>query len=317
MAAGIDEGDEVITSPNTFLASANCVVYCGGSPKFADIESDTANIDPKEIEKRITSKTKAIVPVHFAGQSCDMQAIHKIAKKRGLKIIEDAAHAIGSDYKGTKVGSCKFSDMVTFSFHPVKTITTGEGGAIMTNDPALYEKLLMLRSHGMTKNPKRLEKNDGPWYYEMQTLGYNGRLTDIQAALGLSQMKRLEKFKAKRRNLVEMYKKMLGSDERFSLLKEKTYSNACFHLCPLLVNFDVVRQTKKEIFAGLSSKGISLQVHYIPVHTQPFYRDRGFREGDFPLTEEYYRKTMSLPLYPDLTKADVKHLVKIIREVVR
>ncbi|MGL6194885.1 MAG: UDP-4-amino-4,6-dideoxy-N-acetyl-beta-L-altrosamine transaminase [Thermoguttaceae bacterium] len=317
LALGIHSGDEVITSPNTFLASANCIAYCGGTPKFADIESETGNIDPKKIEASITAKTKAIIPVHFAGQSCNMQAIRRIAKKHDLKIIEDAAHAIGSDYNDTKVGSCKYSDLTTFSFHPVKTITTGEGGAIMTNDGNLYEKLLMLRSHGMTKTPQRLEKNDGPWYYEMQTLGYNGRLTDIQAALGISQMKRLEKFKAKRRKIVEMYKKMLGGDDRFGFLEEKQYSNACFHLFPLLLNLDEVKKTKKEIFVDLSSRGINLQVHYIPVHTQPYYREQGFREGDFPLAEEYYHKTLSLPLYPDLASADIRHIVRVVKEVVR
>jgi len=243
LALDIVPGDEAITSPNTFLASANCVAYCGGNPTFADIEPTTANIDAKKIEAAITLHTKAIIPVHFAGQSCDMAAIQKIAKKHGLKVIEDAAHAIGSDYKNTKVGSCRYSDMTTFSFHPVKTITTGEGGAITTNDAGLYEKLLMLRSHGMTKNLQRLTKNDGPWYYEMQMLGYNGRITDLQSALGLSQLKRLEKFKAKRRQLVETYRKLFHGDERFTMLEEKSYSNACFHLCPVLLNFGVVRKS--------------------------------------------------------------------------
>ena len=317
LALNIGRGDEAITSPNTFLASANCIAYCGGNPTFADIEPTTANIDPKNIETKITSKTKAIIPVHFAGQSCDMAAIQKIARKYGLKIIEDAAHAIGSDYKDSKVGSCKYSDLTTFSFHPVKTITTGEGGAIMTNDDELYEKLLMLRSHGMTKSPKRLEKNGGAWYYEMQMLGYNGRITDIQSALGISQLKRLEKFKAKRRKLVETYRKLLEGDERFSMLEEKSYSNTCFHLCPALLNFDIVRKSKKEIFSDLATNGIHLQVHYIPVSTQPFYKGRGFKDGDYPNAEEYYRCAMSLPLYADLTVSDVRYIVKTIKEVVR
>ena len=313
----IGHGDEAITSPNTFLASANCIAYCNGNPTFADIEPTTANIDPKKIEAKITAKTKAIIPVHFAGQSCDMAAIQKIARKHDLKIIEDAAHAIGSDYKNSKVGSCRYSDLTTFSFHPVKTITTGEGGAIMTNDDELYEKLLMLRSHGMTKNPHRLKKNDGPWYYEMQMLGYNGRITDLQSALGISQMKRLEAFKKKRRKLVETYGKLFSGDERFAMLEEKSYSNACFHLCPVLLNFDVVRKSKKEIFIELSGKGIYSQVHYIPVTNQPFYKARGYKDGDFPFAEEYYHRTMSLPLYADLTTSDVRHIVKTVKEVVK
>ncbi|MDR2117145.1 MAG: UDP-4-amino-4,6-dideoxy-N-acetyl-beta-L-altrosamine transaminase [Planctomycetaceae bacterium] len=317
LALEIEPDDEVITSPNTFLASANCIVYVGGNVKFADIDLTTANIDPKNIEKQITPKTKAIIPVHFAGQPCDMQSIQNIAKKHNIKIVEDAAHALGSDYKNTKIGSCNYSDLTTFSFHPVKTITTGEGGAIMTNDKELYEKLIMFRSHGMTKNPKLLHKNDGQWYYEMQMLGYNGRMTDIQSALGISQLKRINKFKAKRRKIVETYKTLLGNDKRFSFLDEKTYSETCFHLCPLLVNFDVVKKSKREIFTDLSSCGINLQVHYIPVHTQPFYKDYGYKTGDFPLSEKYYEKTMSLPLYADLTTNDVKYIVKIIKEVVK
>jgi UDP-4-amino-4,6-dideoxy-N-acetyl-beta-L-altrosamine transaminase len=317
LALEIEKDDEVITSPNTFLASANCVIYAGGKPKFADIDSATANIDPKNIEKQVTTKTKAIIPVHFAGQSCDMSAIQNIAKKYNLKIIEDAAHAIGSDYKNTKIGSCQYSDLTTFSFHPVKTITTGEGGAIMTNDEELYEKLLMLRSHGMTKNPKRLQKNDGQWYYEMQMLGYNGRLTDIQSALGISQLKRVDKFKSKRRKIVETYKTLFGNDERFSFLIEKEYSDACFHLCPLLLNFEVLKKTKKEIFTELSSYGINLQVHYIPIHSQPFYKAMGFKIGDYPFAENYYKKTMSLPLYTDLAQNDIKYITKTVKEIIR
>lgn len=299
LALGVNHGDEVITSPNTFLASANCILYAGGTVKFADIETDTANIDPIEIEKQITEKTKGIIPVHFAGQSCDMQKIQEIAQKHNLFVVEDAAHAIGSDYKDTKVGSCKYSDMTIFSFHPVKTITTGEGGAITTNNKELYEKLLALRSHGMYKEGKM----STTWEYEMRELGYNYRLTDIQAALGISQMKKLDKFKKRRREIVEYYNKNLGLPH----LIEQDYSNACFHLYPVMV------RNREEFYHKAKNVGLNLQVHYIPVHTQPYYKNLGFKEGDYPNAEIYYKKCISLPLYPGLSNADLKEIVKRVK----
>jgi perosamine synthetase len=338
-------GDEVITSPNTFLASANCVLYAGGNIQFADIEPETANIDSLKIEKKITPKTKAIIPVHFAGQSCDMEKIYQIAQKHNLKIIEDAAHAIGSNYnptptvfanslrkgstgqeatpverlritgKNNKVGSCKYSDMTIFSFHPVKTITTGEGGAITTNNKNIYKKLLTLRTIGITKDPKLLTKNDGPWYYETHHLGFNYRLSDIHSALGISQLKKLDTFKAKRRTIVKMYRNAFADDERFSLLEEKSYSNASFHLCPLLINFEKIKLNKKELFVKLQNAGLFLQVHYIPVHTQPLYKKLGFKKGDFPIAEKYYRKTISLPLYPTLKNKEISHIIKTIKNI--
>jgi len=317
LALGITTGDEVITSPNTFLASSNCILYTGGTPKFADIESETATISAEEIEKQITPNTKGIIPVHFAGQSCDMEKIKDIADRHNLFVVEDAAHAIASEYKGTKVGSCKYSDMTIFSFHPVKTITTAEGGAITTNNKELYEKLLLFRSHGVTKNSALLTQNDGLWYYQMQELGYNYRITDIQAALGISQLKRLDKFAQKRRQIVDWYRQEFARDEKFSLLEEKEYSKACFHLCPLLIDFKKISISKKELFSKLQKNGLNLQVHYIPVHTQPYYKNLGFKEGDFPNAEEYYKKALSLPLYVDLNYSDVKQIVKIIKETAK
>ncbi len=315
LALGIGKGDEVITTPMTFVATANCILYAGGIVKFADIDEKTACIDPVNIEKAISNKTKAIIPVHFAGQSCDMERIYKIAQDNSLFIIEDAAHAIGSYYKYTKVGSCKYSNMTIFSFHPVKTITTAEGGAITTNDQVLYEKLLRLRSHGITRKEAYLINNDGPWYYEMLDLGFNYRLTDIQAALGISQLKRLDKFIKRRREIVEIYKQAFLGDNRFNFLVEKEYSKAAYHLFPLLINFDEVRLTKKEIFAKLEQKGLKLQVHYIPVHLQPYYRNLGFNLGDFSNSEDYYKKTISLPLYSSLSNRDVAKIVSMIREI--
>ncbi len=317
LALDVKNGDEVLTSPNTFLASANCALYVAATPKFADIDPETACISVEEIKKNLSAKTKVLIPVHFAGQSCDMKAIKKIADEKSLFIVEDAAHAIGSEYDGSKVGSCKYSDMTIFSFHPVKNMTTGEGGAITTNDEKIYKKLLSLRSHGMTKDPNILTKNDGPWYYEMHEPGFNYRLTDIQAALGVSQFRKLDKFAKRRREIVEFYRKEFAADDRFSFLKEREYSKACFHLFPLLINFEKVKSSKKEIFVKLQERGLNLQIHYIPVHLQPFYKTLGFKEGDFPLAEKYYQQTISLPLYYGLKDSDLVEIVSIVKEIVK
>ena len=303
MAAGVGYGDEVITSPMTFLASANCARFCGANVKFADIQKDTANIDPNEIRKQITEKTKAVVPVHFAGQSCDMKAINDVLyeTKRKIYIIEDAAHAIGSDYKDTKVGSCKYSDMTVFSFHPVKTITTCEGGAVTTNNEELYKKLCAFRAHGMHKDGEMLKT----WEYEMRELGYNYRMTDVQSALGISQLKRLDKFKKRRREIVDFYNENLGLPH----LIEKDFSNACFHLYPILV------ENRKEFYFKAKEVGLNLQVHYIPVHTQPYYQGLGYKWGDYPNAEDYYNHCISLPLYPDLKNSDLKEIVKRIKRI--
>ena len=299
LAACVTQGDEVITSPMTFLASANCARYCGADVIFADIEKDTANIDAVEIQKHISEKTKAIVPVHFAGQSCNMEAIRSLLPAdRKVYIIEDAAHAIGSNYKETRVGSCKYSDMTVFSFHPVKTITTGEGGAVTTNSEELYKKLLAYRSHGM--------QHTEDWKYDMVELGLNYRMTDIQAALGLSQIRRLDEFKKRRREIVDYYNKNLDLPH----LVERDYSNACFHLYPILVN------DRESFYHKAKEVGLNLQVHYIPVHTQPYYQNLGYKWGDYPNAENYYEHCISLPLYPDLSDNDLFDIIKRIKEIV-
>ena len=269
--------------------------------QLLDIDPETANIDPAEIEKRITDKTKVLIPVHFAGQSCDMEAISKIAKKHDLIVIEDAAHAIGSEYKNTKVGSCAYSDMTVFSFHPVKTITTGEGGAVMTNSKELYDKLCALRAHGMHKDGDMVNT----WEYEMRELGYNYRMTDFQAALGISQLKKLDAFKARRREIVEYYNEHLGLPH----LIERDFSNACFHLYPVLV------ENRRDFYFKAREAGLNLQVHYIPVHTQPYYARYGYKQGDYPKAENYYAHCISLPLYPALTDGDLKEIVGRIRGI--
>lgn len=298
LAAGVGLDDEVITTPITFLASANCARYCGADVKFADILEDTANIDPNEIKKHLSEKTKAIVPVHFAGQSCDMEKINALlSKDKKIYIIEDAAHAIGSEYKGSKVGSCKYSDMTVFSFHPVKTITTCEGGAVTTNDKELYEKLLAYRSHGMhhTKN----------WEYDMIELGFNYRMTDVQAALGVSQLKKLDKFKKRRREIVEFYNKNLDLKH----LEEKDFSNACFHLYPVLV------ENREKFYLEARKVGLNLQIHYIPVHLQPYYKQFGYKQGDYPKAEKYYSQCISLPLYYDLSDDDLIEIMNRIKSI--
>lgn len=301
LALGIGTNDEVITSPNTFLASANCVLYVGGTVQFADIEPDTGNIDVNEIKRRITPRTRAIIPVHFAGQSCDMEAIYDLAHEKGLFVVEDAAHAIGSNYKKTKVGCCRYSDMTVFSFHPVKTITTGEGGAITTNSENLYKKLQALRSHGMYKEDAMAQN----WQYEMRELGYNYRMTDIQAALGISQLDKLERFKQRRREIVDYYNKQLGLPH----LTEREYSNACFHLYPILI------ENRCDFYFKAKELLLNLQVHYVPVHTQPYYQRLGFKWGDYPKAEAYYARTISLPLYPALTDKDLTEIVERIKSI--
>ncbi|MDR1235836.1 MAG: UDP-4-amino-4,6-dideoxy-N-acetyl-beta-L-altrosamine transaminase [Holosporaceae bacterium] len=307
-ALNLSEKDEVITCPVTFLASANCVRYVNASVNFADADIETGNISIDEIRKKVTPMTKAVIPIHFAGQSCDVKAFSELREK-GICVIEDAAHALGSDYEDAKVGSCKYSDAAVFSFHPVKNITTGEGGAITTNDRELAQRLKRLRSHGMNRNPAEfVNESDGKWYYEMQELGYNYRMTEMQAALGISQLKRIEQFKQKRRYIVEKYKEIFAGDDRISFLTEKKFSNACWHICPLLIDFEKLGIDKKKFFNDLCDAGIHPAVQYIPVHLHPYYQNLNFKKGEYPTAEKYYAQTVSLPLYYDLSDDDVEYI---------
>ena len=284
---------------------------------FADIDEATACIDPTSISQRIGTGTRVIIPVHFAGRSCNMEEIARIAREAGAFVVEDAAHAIGSEYNGKKVGSCIHSDMTVFSFHPVKTITTAEGGAVTTNDGNLYERLATLRNHGITRDPSKLvAESDGPWYYEMQTLGYNYRLTDVQAALGISQLGRLGDFVARRRHIVKLYRSELSSLPGCFLLSADADAYSAYHLFPILVDFTKLTISKARMFELLEEKGLHLQVHYIPVHLQPYYRNLGFGPGMFPKAEAYYRKTISLPLYPSLTDREVRRAAGIVRTII-
>lgn len=317
-ALELGEGTEGITTPNTFLASSNCMVYNNVKPVFADIDPVSYNIDPMEIEKHISAKTKLLIPVHFAGLPCKMEEISAIAKKNNLHVIEDAAHAIGSQYAdGSYVGNCKYSDMTVFSFHPVKTITTAEGGAVTTNDEKLYQKLCMLRSHGTTKDENLLTKNPGPWYYEMQSLGFNYRMTDMQAALGVSQLNKLDFFKKRRREVIVMYNKAFADMRYLKTPVEPDDVCSCFHLYAVQIDFTALGKSRAQVMKELRDKGIGTQVHYIPVPTQPYYKNTfGYKDGDYPIAEKYYEQELSLPLYPGLSDDDVNTVIKAVKEVI-
>ena len=325
LAAGIGIGDEVITSTNTFVASANCIVYCGAKPVFADIDSKIYNISPAEIEKKITKNTKAVIPVHFAGQSCDMETIREITKasekKYGHKIyiIADACHALGSLYKGSKIGSCTYADMVVMSFHPIKHITTGEGGVVLTNDESLYNKLKRFRSHGIASKPEEfINKNQNPWYYEQIDLGYNYRITDLQCALGLSQIKKLPIFSKRRKEIVNQYNRKFKNIEVIQTPYESPDCSSNFHLYVLLFDFKKIGIERGFFMTELKKKGIQTQVHYIPVHTQPFYQRKFHTKwGDCSISEEYYKKCLSIPLFPAMTDEDVKKVISGIEETIK
>lgn len=317
MALDIPKNSEGITSPITFMASANAMVYSGITPRFADIEPNTYNIDVGKIKNTITKKTKIIIPVHFAGQPCEMKQVAKLAKDNKLFVVEDAAHAIGSKYaNGKRVGNCEYSDMTVFSFHAVKTMTTGEGGMITTNNHELYEKLLLLRSHGIVRDTENMIDNPGPWYHEMHVLGYNYRLTDIQAALGISQLNKIDKFIARRREIIGKYNQELKNLSWLRIPFENKKDYSAFHLYVLQIDFQRIGKTRKVVMEELFEKGIGTQVHYIPVHLQPYYRKHyGYHEGNCPIAESYYERAISIPLFPMLTDSEVEMIIDVIKNL--
>lgn len=313
-AAGITEGDEVITSPMTFAASANCVLYQGGKPVFADIDEKMYNIDPKEIEKKITNKTKAIIPVDFTGQPVYLNEILAIAKKHNLVVIEDAAHALGATYNGKMIGS--ISDMTMFSFHPVKHITSGEGGMITTNNKDFYEKLLQFRSHGITRDAKKLTENHGPWYYEMHFLGFNYRLTDIQAALGTSQLKKIDQFIDLRKKYVSMYNEAFKKINEISIPYQDENGVSGWHLYIIRLHLEKLAANRKEVFEALLKENIGVNVHYIPVYLLPYYQGLGYQRGDCPNAEKLYEEIITLPLFPAMTENDVLDVIEAVTTVI-
>ncbi len=305
-AAGIGFGDEVITTPLTFVGTANAIVHCQGTPIFADVGESTLNINPEEIEKKITERTKAIVTVDFAGHPCDYDRIKTIAKKHNLLMIEDACHSLGSLYKNKKIGS--LADMTVFSFHPVKIISTGEGGVVVTNNKNFYEKLKTFRHHQIVKKPRK-----GDWYYEIEKPGYNFRITDFQCALGISQLKKIDKFIKRRRNIVAEYDEAFKNIKEIVTPKEKEYVKSAWHIYTIQLE----KLDRKKIFEQLRKQGIGVQVHYLPLHLQPFYRKKfGYKKGDFPIAERYYERAITLPLFPKMTEDDINKVIRIVKKII-
>lgn len=319
-ALGVGPSDVVWTSPNTFVASANCALYCGAKVDFVDIDPKTYNLCPNKLEEKLRNTKdlpKVVIPVHFSGQSCDMAAIHALSQKYGFKIIEDASHCIGGSYRGKKIGNCDYSDITVFSFHPVKIITTGEGGICMTKEAFLAEKLNHFRTHGITRDKKFMEgKSEGSWYYQQIGLGYNYRITDMQCALGLSQLNRLDDFIDRRREKAVYYNQAFGRNALpFAIPYENIPGESAWHLYVIRLDPKKITKDRKDVFDALKKNGIGVNVHYIPVHLQPFYKKFGFRRGDFPVAEAYYENALSLPLFPNLKQKQQDYVIERLETV--
>ena len=317
LAAGVGPGDEVITTPLTFAASANCALYCGARPVFADIDSKTYNIDPESIRAHITPKTKAVVAVDFTGQAVKIKEIRKICDEFGLVFIEDAAHAIGTKYNGKHVGS--LADMTCFSFHPVKTITSGEGGAITTNSYELYKKLVLAHVHGITHDEEMMEEapHEGIWYYEQIAMGFNYRMTDFQSALLLSQLNKLERFKQRRQEIVNRYNEAFKDLEGIIVQQEIPDSDTCRHLYIIRLDLGKLTCTRREFFDAMSAENVQCQIHYVPVYWFPYYKHLGYERGLCPNAEEIYKGIMSIPLYPLMSDKDVEDTIHAVSKIVR
>jgi len=323
LALGLGQDDWLWTSPVTFVASANCGLYCGAKVDFIDIDPDTYNMCPKSLEdKLIKAKAegklpKIVVPVHLCGQPCDMAAIGKLAKEYGFKVVEDASHAIGGRYQNQPIGNCEHSDITVFSFHPVKIITTAEGGAALTNEKALADKMALLRSHGVTREPEFMRgESHGGWYYQQVDLGFNYRMTELQAALGVSQMKRLDEFVSVRHQLSKRYnEKLVDLPIVLPYQLPETYSG--LHLFVIRLHLGEIELTHKQVFDALRERGIGVNLHYIPVHTQPYYQDMGFAEGDFPESERYYREAISLPMFHGMSKVQLDTVVNTLTDILQ
>lgn len=323
LALGLGQGDWLWTSPVTFVASANCGLYCGAKVDFVDIDPDTYNMCPIRLEKKLIKAKaegklpKVVVPVHLCGQPCDMAAIGKLAKEYGFKLIEDASHAIGGRYQEQPIGNCEHSDITVFSFHPVKIVTTAEGGAALTNSKELADKMALLRSHGITRDPELMRgESHGGWYYQQIDLGFNYRMTELQAALGVSQMKRLNEFVSARHELAQgYYTKLNNLPVTLPYQLPDTYSG--LHLFVIRLKLDDISLSHQQVFNALRERGIGVNLHYIPVHTQPYYQDLGFTEGEFPESEQYYREAISLPMFHGMTEAQQNTVVDVLTDILK
>ncbi len=323
LALGLGPGDWLWTTPITFVASSNCGLYCGAKVDFVDIDMQTYNLSHKSLEEKLIHAEKEgclpkiVIPVHLCGQSCDMYEIYKLSRKYGFKIIEDASHGIGGKYKGDFIGNGKYSDITVFSFHPVKIITTGEGGMAVTNNEELAQKMRLLRSHGITRDPDIINrKSDGPWYYQQNDLGFNYRMTDIQASIGVSQIKRIDSYVAKRHEIAELYNRDL-IDLPINIPVQKHCNYSSYHLYVIRVDQDVVAIKKRELFEKLIQAGIGVNLHYIPIYRQPYYCKFNFKKKNYPNSERYYQEAISLPIFPTLKKIEQKHIISTLRTLLK
>ena len=322
LALGLGSGDRLWTTPITFVASANCGLYCGAQVDFVDIDPRSYNLCPLALENKLEQAEregelpKVLVAVHLCGQPCDMRAIHSLAQRYGFKVIEDASHAIGGKYQGEFIGNCRYSDITVFSFHPVKIITTAEGGMALTNDAVLAERMALLRSHGVTRDPALMtHEADGPWYYQQIDLGFNYRMTELQAALGVSQMERLDQYVARRHQLAERYNELLAGLPVITPWQHPdSYSG--LHLYVIRLQLDNLQKSHRQIFESLRENGIAVNLHYIPVHTQPYFQSMGFKDGDFPQAESYYREAISLPMFPTMSEEQQELIVAALRTAI-
>jgi UDP-4-amino-4,6-dideoxy-N-acetyl-beta-L-altrosamine transaminase len=323
LSLGVGPGDWVWTSPITFVASANCALYCGAQVDFVDIDPRTYNMSPEVLAQkleeagRVGRLPKVVIPVHLCGQACDMQAIHALSQRYGFKIIEDASHAIGGKYKGELIGNCCYSDITVFSFHPVKIITTAEGGMALTNDFQLADRMALLRSHGITRDPGQMtQEPDGPWYYQQIDLGFNYRMTELQAALGVSQMQRLDEFVSRRHAIAKRYNELLV-DFPVTIPWQHPDSYSGLHLYVIRLQLDQTSKSHRQVFEALRGQGVGVNLHYIPVPAQPYYQRMGFKAGGFPEAERYYAEAISLPMYPALSANQQDRVVAVLAKALR